>query len=139
MNSITNNRLDREGFKILFDFHAESVKSKLIQLFEDIQKQNRSAESASDTDLVVKQAKKIIHESRAKLDIFHVDGIPDINEFLESNLPSEKLDMLIREAVRIVLSSSGDSAELRKRAIQYIKHTQIGLLKEINTRIIDIL
>lgn len=138
MDSINCNRLDREGFRILFDLHSQSVKSRLIQLFEDVQKQGKRADSALDIELIVTEAKRIIREARARLDIFYVDGIPDINEFLESNLPSEKLDMLIREAVRIVLSS-GESEELRKRTIQYIKHTQIGLLKEINTKIIDVI
>ena len=36
-------------------------------------------------------------------------------------------------------ASSGDSEELRRRTIQYIKQTQIGLLKEINTRIIEVI
>lgn len=135
MDSKKTNRLDREGFKILFDLHTQSVKSQLIQLFEDFQKQNKNLESASSNELLVKEVKKIIYQSRNKLDIFRVDGIPDIKEFLESNLPSAKLDTLIREAVDIVLAS-GESFERRKRAIQYIKRTQIGLLKEIHTKII---
>ena len=138
MHSLISNRLDREGFRTLFELHSQSVKAKLIELFEDVQKQGKRADSTADIDSIVAEAKKIIHKARAKLDIFYVEGIPDINEFLESNLPAEKLDTLIREAVRIVLSS-GDSEELRRRTIQYIKQTQIGLLKEINTRIIEVI
>ena len=138
MHSLISNRLDREGFRTLFELHSQSVKAKLIELFEDVQKQGKRADSTADIESIVAEAKKIIHIARAKLDIFYVEGIPDIDEFLESNLPAEKLDTLIREAVRIVLSS-GDSEELRRRTIQYIKQTQIGLLKEINTRIIEVI
>ena len=138
MHSLISNRLDREGFRTLFELHSQSVKAKLIELFEEVQKQGKRADSAADIESIVAEAKKIIHKARTKLDIFYVEGIPDIDEFLESNLPAEKLDTLIREAVRIVLSS-GDSEELRRRTIQYIKQTQIGLLKEINTRIIEVI
>jgi hypothetical protein len=131
-----SNRLDREGFRVLFDLHTQSVRSKVVELFEDVRKISKSMESASLNDFLVKEIKEVIYESRSKLDIFQVDGIPDLNDFLESNLSSEKLDKLIREAVNIVLSS-GDSDEQKKRAIEYVKRTQIGLLKQINTKIID--
>jgi len=136
VDAIKTNRLNREGFKILFELHTQSVRSKVIKLFEDTQKQSKYMESALHKDFLVKEIKKVIYESRNKLDIFQVDEIPDLNEFFESNLPSDKLDKLIREAVNIVLSS-GDSDEQRKRAIQYVKQTQIGLLKQMNSKIID--
>jgi len=136
MDPINTNRLNREGFKILFDLHTQNVKSRIIQLFEDFQKQRDLIDSASDSHFLVNEVKKIVYESRNRLDVFHVDGIPNIKEFLERNLPSKKLDKLIREAVDMILSS-GDSDEQKKRAIHYIKRTQIGLLKEINPKIID--
>lgn len=136
MNSVNTNRLDREGFKVLFDLHTQSVKSKLIDYFEDIQKHYKNMESVVSRDLLVAEVKELIYESRNNLDIFKVEGISDINEFLESNLPSDTLDKLIREAINIVLSSSG-SDEQRKRTIEYIKRTQLGLMKEINTKIMD--
>lgn len=136
MYSEKTNLLDREGFKVLFDLHTQSVRSKLIELFEDIQQQSGDMDSALNQDLLVAEIKEVIYESRSKLYIFQVDSIPDIKEFLESNLPSATLDKLIREAVNIVLSS-GESEERRRRAIHYIKRTQTGLLKEINAKIID--
>ena len=116
--------------------HTQSVRSSVIELFEDIHKQRKRLGFELDRDLLAKEVKEVIYASRDRLDIFRVEGIPDIKQFLESNLSSETLDRLIREAIDIVLSS-GETGEQSKRAIEYIKRTQIGLLKEINTKIID--
>ena len=135
MDPVKPNQLNSEGFEVLLDLHTQGVKAKIIQLFEDIHSNNKHLELTVDDEFLVKEVENIIYESRARLSIFHVDGIPDIIEFLDSNLPAKKLNKLIRETVGIVLSS-GDTDEQRKRAIQYIKHTQIGLLREINTKIL---
>ncbi|HXK55504.1 MAG: hypothetical protein KDI74_11030 [Gammaproteobacteria bacterium] len=136
MEPVKTNLLDRKGFKVLFDLHTQSVRSSVIELFEDIHKQRKRLGFELDRDLLAKEVKEVIYASRDRLDIFRVEGIPDIKQFLESNLSSETLDRLIREAIDIVLSS-GETGEQSKRAIEYIKRTQIGLLKEINTKIID--
>ncbi|MCB1850694.1 MAG: hypothetical protein KDI83_07920 [Gammaproteobacteria bacterium] len=133
-DSTKYNWLDREGFTLLLDLHTQSVKSQIIQLFEDTQKPGRQANSQLSEEFLVTEIKRIIYESRARLSVFKVDGIPDLVEFLAKNLPAIELNRLIHETVKIVLSS-GDSDEQRKRAIQYVKHTQIGLLRELNSKI----
>jgi len=131
-----SNILDREGFKTLISLHFQSVTAGLMQLFDDIHLQNHDEANPTAQSLLINNVKSVLHEARDKLTIYSVDGIPDINAFLETNLPSEKLDELVREAVSVALAP-GESEEQRKRAVQYIKHVQVGLLKDINNRIIN--
>lgn len=131
------NHLDREGFKTLISLHFHSVMSSLMKLFGEVQLHNTDETNSPEYDHLVKKVISVIHESRDKLSIFSVDGIQDINAFLENKMPLEKLESLVLDTVSAALKS-GDPEEQRKRAIDHIRLIQVSLLKDINDQIMGL-